>query len=248
MNATPHYDPPPTATPAPDIGTITHRLAPLGLRILGALHCPPSSGILGEIRTLVLIGNAGGTFWPVFTAWCAENGETAITTPRDKAPLDRWTRHVLSPLAEAFDAKIFFPFEGPPYHPFQSWAVAARCAGPSPIGTLVHPRFGPWHAYRGALGFSRELDILTPQDGPTPCTSCPERPCLTACPTEAFAGGTYDTTSCVAHLKTAAGRDCIENGCHARHACPHGQEYRYPPEQARFHMLAFLRAMGVSLP
>ena len=30
---------------------------------------------------------------------------------------------------------------------------------PSPIGILMHPQFGLWHAYRGALLFDVEIEL-----------------------------------------------------------------------------------------
>jgi ferredoxin len=56
---------------------------------------------------------------------------------------------------------------------------------PSPIGLLVHPRWGLWHAWRGALAFPAPIDLPPLLQAPNPCTLCP-RPCLTggrqACP------------------------------------------------------------------
>lgn len=220
--------------PPCDITTIDRALTPLGLRVLGAFHPMAEDGDtpLASARTIVLIGNAGAAFWPIFTAQRREETDA----------LDRWTRRVLSPLATTLNADVFFPFDGPPYLPFQRWAIAANCAAPSPIGALIHPIFGPWHAYRGALGFTRRLTISTPGAPLTTCRDCAAKPCLAACPVDAFAAGAYDATACARHLKTDDGHDCLNEGCRARRACPVGRTHRYLPEQATFHMRAFLRA------
>ncbi|TCS63627.1 hypothetical protein [Varunaivibrio sulfuroxidans] len=222
--------PPP---PPSDITAIDRALVPSGLRVMGAFHPTaanaPSS--LTTVRTIVLIGNGGAAFWPIFTARRREEDDA----------LDRWTRRVITPLAAAFNAEAFFPFDGPPYFPFQRWAVTANCAAPSPIGTLIHPRFGPWHAYRGALGFAQRLTISPPSAPLTTCRDCAAKPCLSACPVNAFAAEAYDDDACARHLKTDDGHDCLNEGCRARRACPVGKEHRYASAQAAFHMRAFLR-------
>ena len=37
------------------------------------------------------------------------------------------------------------PVRRPPYWPFQQWARRAEPVHPSPIGVLIHPRYGLWH-------------------------------------------------------------------------------------------------------
>ena len=63
-----------------------------------------------------------------------------------------------------------------------------------------------------------------------------------ACPVEAFAEGRYDVPKCVNHIAGPSGTECLTGGCLARRACPVGRDYAYAPDQARFHMEAFLRA------
>ena len=64
----------------------------------------------------VLVGNAGSEFWPVF-AGSPEFSDGAAD------PLDRWSRRVGLGVAAAVGARVVFPFEGPPYPPFQEWAA-----------------------------------------------------------------------------------------------------------------------------
>jgi Fe-S-cluster-containing hydrogenase component 2 len=72
-----------------------------------------------------------------------------------------------------------------------------------------------------------------------PCGLCIRKPCLSACPVDAFSGDGYDVSACRTHLATGAGQLCIDSGCKARLACPIGRDYVYGPEQMRFHMHAF---------
>jgi hypothetical protein len=195
-------------------------------------------GALADIRTIVLAGMAGREGWSAFA-----------TSPEARDgfdnPLDRWSRRLIETLARELGAKAFFPFGGPPYWPFQQWARRAEPVHPSPIGILIHPRYGLWHSYRGALGLRDALDIPEPAAVPSPCESCSGRWCLSACPVGAFSAAGYDVAACAGHVKSMAGADCMASGCRARRACPVGSEHAYGAEQANFFMRAFLRGQAI---
>ena len=184
-------------------------------------------------RTLVLAGNAGPHMWRSFAAAHAANGST----------LDAWSQNALTELALRLDAGALFPFVLP-YSPFQRWAMRAEACRASPLGLLIHPDYGLWHGYRGALLFGEELELTPPDRRASPCTDCAARPCLAACPVGAFSTAGYDVSACALHLAATPEPVCMQTGCLARHACPAGRDYRYAPEQARFHMLAFLKEHG----
>ena len=211
-----------------------------GLRSRGAFHVVADDAVPpfpdgAPAATLLLAGNAGPGMWPVFAASVEAN---------DGAPnaLDRWSRRVISRLAHTLNGAAHFPFGGPPWLPFIRWAQRAGPVHPSPIGPLVHPDFGLWHAYRGAIAFRERLDLPPRDDRASPCESCAERPCLSSCPVGAFSTSGYDVDGCVAHIESPAGVPCLGEGCLARHACPVGRETAYDASQAAFHMRAFLDA------
>lgn len=194
-------------------------------------------GELADVRTIVLAGMAGREGWDAFAA-------SPEASDGGKDPLDRWSRRVIEVLAGELGAIALFPFGGPPFWPFQQWARRAEPVHPSPIGILIHPRYGLWHSYRGVLGFRQALDVPDPEAIPSPCESCPGRWCMKACPVGAFSADDYDVAACVGCLKSAAGADCMGLGCRARRACPVGAEHAYGAEQANFFMQAFLRGQG----
>jgi hypothetical protein len=218
------------------IETVFSAIGQAGLVPRGAFRLEDGerSGALAGIRTIVLAGLAGREGWSAFAA-SPEASDGA------DHPLDRWSRRVIEAVARELGAKTFFPFGGPPFWPFQQWARRAEPVYPSPIGILIHPRYGLWHSYRGALGFREALEVPEPPAVPSPCESCSGRWCLKTCPVGAFSGLGYDVAACVGHLKSAAGADCMGFGCRARRACPVGAEHAYGPEQADFLMRAFLR-------
>jgi hypothetical protein len=204
-----------------------------GLLALGGFRPAADDGAPAGTATLVLVGNAGPAMWRAFAA-----ERKAVADP-----LDAWIGDRLAAVARTVGATPLFPFGGPPWLPFQRWAQRAGAARPSPLGVLIHPDYGLWHAYRGAFAFAERLDLPPRDERPPPCASCDDRPCLTACPVGAFGTSRgYDVEGCAGHLATPAGADCNDLGCRARRACPVGRDYVYEPEQAAFHMAAFRRA------
>ena len=195
-------------------------------------------GELADMRTIVLAGMVGREGWNAFAASPEASDGLAD-------PLDRWSRRLIESLAGELGAKALFPFGGPPFLPFQRWAQRAEPVHSSPIGVLIHPYYGLWHSYRGALGLSEELAVAEPAPGLSPCETCSGRWCLKTCPVGAFSEAGYDVAACAGHLRSAAGGDCMAEGCRARRACPVGAEHAYGAEQASFLMRAFLRGQDL---
>jgi hypothetical protein len=194
-------------------------------------------GELADMRTIVLAGMVGREGWNAFAASPEASDGFAD-------PLDRWSRRLIESLARELGGRALFPFGGPPFLPFRRWAQRAESVHSSPIGLLIHPYYGLWHAYRGAIGLPEELAVPEPAPVPSPCESCTGRWCLKSCPVGAFSSTGYDVAACAGHLRSAAGGDCMDFGCRARRACPVGADHAYGPEQASFLMRAFLRGQG----
>lgn len=224
---------------APSFSSIAGALVPYGLIARGGFYPQPEDGVPGDPATLVLVGNAGPLMWHAFESARSEDRYAASTDP-----LDDWIKDVLSDVAARLGAVPLFPFGGPPYLPFQRWAQRAEAVAPSPLGVLIHPDYGLWHAYRGALAFAERIDVPVPDSRPSPCVACSDKPCLTTCPVAAFGPSGYDVPVCVDHISAAAGADCLDLGCRARRACPVGQGFTYEQANAALHMAAFRRAQG----
>ena len=230
----------PVADQALDLDALAAALAELGLILRGGFHPEPEDTLPlcadgRPAATLLLIGNAGPAVWPVFAA----APEAADGAPD---PINRWTERVVGGLAERCGAVALYPFGGAPYWPFVAWAKRCEPVAESPLGMLIHPDYGLWHAYRAALLWPERLVLPETADRAIPCDSCAERPCLTACPVDAFGAAGYDVGACAEHLGGSKGGDCMTMACRARRACPAGAGYFYEPAQAAFHMTAFLEA------
>ena len=234
----------------PDFSFISSALEGVGLRARGA-YLPDTTDSVPKLAgdraaaVVVLCGNIGDSMWKHFSA-------SPEFRDKEPNPLDRWSRRLLNALAENFGGEgvcqAVFPFDGPPYLPFQQWAQKAEPVSSSPLGPLIHSEYGQWHAYRGALVFAEPFDLPARQNTANPCLSCTDQPCLTTCPVDAFSKNGYDVPSCVRHLALSADMNCNQAGCLARRACPVGQTFLYPPEQTAFHTKAFLQSASVMSP
>ncbi|MEL0107619.1 MAG: ferredoxin [Rhodospirillaceae bacterium] len=189
-----------------------------GLLVRGGFHPGPDDAVPGDPATVILIGNAGPDLWQAF-----EN--------RTEDTLDTWTEKTVAAIATQFNARALFPFDGPPHWPFQRWAQRCEPVFPAPIGSLIHPEYGLWHAYRAALLFDTPIDLPARNDAPNPCETCADKPCLTTCPVGAFKPDAYDVPVCLDHIAASQGEDCLGHGCAARRACPIGRDYIYAPAQ-----------------
>jgi hypothetical protein len=216
----------------PVIEEIRAALAPHGIFVRGIVTFAGDGPALedgGPAASVILLGNVGGSIWPAFSDWRRRHPDLAD-------PLDAWSAACIRPVAEKVDGTAFFPSEKP-WQPFQQWAMRAEGLKPSPLGILIHPDYGLWHGYRGAIG------IPHPAGGPGssgqrphPCDHCIDKPCLPHCPAGAVRSDRFEVAACRSHLAQAGRDTCMVEGCLARNACPVGTEYRYPGGQLRFHM------------
>jgi hypothetical protein len=192
-------------------------------------------GFAMDKPALVLVGNIGSSYWPIFS-----QSTEYLDAAAD--PLDRWSRRVADEIAAELPVQPVYPFAGPPYYPFQQWAQRAETLEQSPIGVMMHPEYGLWHSYRFAL-LGAEFD--SPEkllQSESPCLACATRPCLHNCPVDAFDGNGYDVDRCASYLLQNPQAECHSRGCLARYACPVATELSYLPAQGKFHLAAFLNA------
>lgn len=211
---------------------VASALAEVGLVARGGFHPVPDDAAPPTCRSVILVGNVGPDFWPRFEAERRDEPD----------PLDAWTKRQVDRVAASAGGWPVYPSDGPPYFPFQRWAMKSEPVHPSPIGMLIHPDYGLWHAYRAAICLHDAVPLPVPDNRPSPCETCADKPCLTTCPVGAFSSSGYDVPACATYLRTDAGQNCIDHGCRARRACPVAGPHLYAPDQAAFHMRAFLAA------
>jgi hypothetical protein len=224
---------------AVDPSTVAAALSVHGLILRGGFSFAPDEDVppgLGGVpaKSVLLVGQAGDAPWPHFMGW-------RQSQPHDVAnPLDTWSRQVIGEIAARFGARAVSPSDRP-YLPFQQWAMRAEGLKPSPLGILMHPEYGLWHAYRGALLFDVEISIQTPREVIHLCDACDGKPCLKSCLVDAYSASGFAYESCREHVRGPSGGPCRDGGCLDRNACPYGTAYRYAPNAQAFHMAAFVR-------
>ncbi len=97
--------------------------------------------------SLILFGNAGSSIWSTFC-------HSPEYRDGDPDPLDRWSMRIGEAMAEQFNGLALYPFDGPPFLPFLTWANKGEPTATSPLLIKIHPRYGLWHAYRFALALA----------------------------------------------------------------------------------------------
>lgn len=197
-----------------------------GLFVSGSCVVADDDGV--DAKGVALLSPDEPAFWDIFRS----SPEGSDGAPD---PMDRWSRRVIGELADSLGLTAVFPFGGPPWMPFPRWARRSGRCHESPVGLMVHDTAGLFISFRGAL-----LLPFVPESDPrpSPCDSCVDKPCLSACPVDALTGAGYDVPACHAYLDTLEpGTGCL-NGCLVRRACPVGQDRR-PLAQSAHHMRYF---------
>jgi len=200
------------------------------LRILGGFHPNADDGAPQDCQTLLMLGPDEPGFWPAFTQspeW--QDGKAD--------PMDRWSTRVIGTWAKALQAIPLFPFGGPPFEPFYSWALRTGRIHSSPVQLLVHDQAGLFVSFRGALALPTRIDL--PVSPPRPCDACTTRPCTAACAAGALTPAGYDVPTCKSFLNTPAGQENMQMGCNVRRACPVSQSFARLPTQSAYHMQQF---------
>ena len=199
------------------------------LDILGGFACEDDPALPAGTRTLVMLGPREPGFWADVQASPEWGGPD---------PVDRWSRRVVGQLACGLGAKALFPFGGPPWQPFYTWALRTGAVWESPVRLLVHGQQGLFVSFRGALALKEAVALPVPPV--RPCDSC-AAPCLTACPVGALTGAGYNLPACHGFLDGAGAQTCMTGGCIVRGTCPVSQAYARMPEQSAYHMRQFHR-------
>lgn len=230
------------------MSNLATKLASHGLCVRGVTRTLDGEHRSATGTWVVLVGHVGGALWPHLST----SPEYHDGQPH---PLDRWSQRVLTALAQelsdqelsdqAFGVEVCLPFDKP-YPPFQRWAMRALGLKPSPLGILMDPAYGLWHAWRGALLFkTRPPNLPQHTPAPHPCDTCATKPCLHTCPVQAIVPQGLQPEPCLRHLDDAQ-TPCRRHGCQARLSCPVGRPYA--SVQHRFHLEAFYTGQRHSEP
>lgn len=114
-----------------------------------------------------MVGVVGSEIWPAFKA-------SPFFRDGQANPLDRWSQAIGRELAATWGGLALFPFDGPPYYPFQQWATRAEPLQSSRLMLRLHPEHGLWHAYRFALAMAAVVPGDLPPTQPSLAATQPD--------------------------------------------------------------------------
>ena len=212
-------------------GALVQQAQARHLSVLGGFHPGPADSDLPKgCQTVLMLGPDEPRFWPAFQ-------QSAEWRDGMADPMDRWSTRVIGAWADDLGATAVYPFGGPPFKPFYSWALRTGRIHSSPVQLLVHDQAGLFVSFRGALALSEHIDLPPPP--PNPCTACTDRPCLSSCLGDALTGQGYDVPRCKAFLDTPRGTENMQLGCNVRRSCPISQDFGRMPDQSAYHMRQF---------
>ncbi|MAW52311.1 MAG: hypothetical protein CME01_05745 [Geminicoccus sp.] len=183
-------------------------------------------------QTDMAIGSAGRPFWDAVSQsreWIEQHDN----------PIDQYTARLINQLLRADQGEsAIYPFDSDAPNFVQLWPATFPKIAASQLGPMIHPDFGLWMAARAHIILPQACLTFDDTKSFSPCESCRDKPCLSACPVNAFsASKPYNHLACAAYLKTDPA--CFSGGCDARAACPHGQSWQLPEDQARYHQTRF---------
>lgn len=171
---------------------------------------------------LYLLANGGADLW---------NHLPHPLSPEDH-PIDLFSIEQIKKIDPA--ARILFPHT--------KWNIPLQRIGrflnlsrPSLLGLDINDEFGLWFAFRGAFLSTLKIETKTRASFNSPCLSCQERPCLSACPAQAVAEDSHFKLNLCADYRLSANSNCSDR-CLARLACPYQKDKQYKMEQLNYHM------------
>jgi hypothetical protein len=181
---------------------------------------------LTDYQRLVLLGHAGKSFWQALSEFGFSSDD----------PVDYYSLRMSKRLVhDYFGNAGYLPlYPGDYLIPLQQLGALAGWHHPSPLGIGINTRYGLWFAYRTAFLIDCALPLTVPVAGPSPCASCVDKPCISACPAAAVKHPqAFDVISCI-DFRLAPDSSCRAQ-CLARLACPVAPEHRYSAEQIHYH-------------
>jgi hypothetical protein len=175
--------------------------------------------------TICLIGHGGNTLWKNLSHPLNEH-----THPIDNFSIEQMKLFAKEILQS--EIQILFPHEKHVI-PLQRLARFMNLSRASHLGLDISREYGVWFAFRGAFIVKNHKLEVAHESFISPCETCSDRPCLTACPVQAPAP-VFRLETCATY-RLSKNSSCSDR-CHARLACPYKSEHRYDIEQINYHM------------
>jgi epoxyqueuosine reductase len=208
-----------------------------GLNLFAVLNCTSlpdsvteplrqSKVPLGDFSRLILTAHGGRRFWDALQRFGMKTAD----------PVDHYsitlTRQFVTDYLE--DTAVLILYPGQPFTvPLQQLGELAGWSHPSPIGQGINPEFGLWFAYLTAFLTKVQLPVTNYLNTQSPCQTCIDKPCISACPAAAVQVDAFDMMRC-ADYRIRSQSPCADR-CLARMACPVAPQHQYTLTQIQYH-------------
>lgn len=175
-------------------------------------------------RQLILFAHAGRRMWQQVKPTLSSTNEA----------IDSYSRHVVSRFCNHHLEGKAFRLIYPSNHPvgLQSLGKLAGWHHDSPFRIGINQQWGSWFAYRAAVLADSNFEPTSKQQGPSPCTDCASKPCITACPAKALEND-FSLQACLDYRKRPDSQ--CKDRCLARMTCPVAKQHQYTLEQINYH-------------
>lgn len=187
-------------------------------------------------RQLILVGHQGRDFWTALQQRGMHGAH-----PVDQFVTERIAAWMEGPVRGHAWHQVF---PGPQAVGLQHLGRLAGWHHASPFWVGVHNTWGSWFAYRAVVLADTDWAVTPPLGSPSPCQSCSDKPCISACPANALEStqtGAWQLQTCL-DFRKQVGSPC-QDRCLARNACPVGVAHRYDDAQISYHYLHSLCAI-----
>ncbi len=189
---------------------------------------------LERFSRLVVVAHGGRRLWSALQTQGMESDD----------PIDLYSSRLIEEFQRSYlnHADVVPLYPSSRVFPIQQLARWAGMTYQSLMGVDIHGKYGMWLGYRSLFLTDAPLPIVRPDSSVPPCDACDEKPCISSCASNAVqADEPFNLQRC-ADYRLEADSPCAY-GCLSRNACPVGKEYRYVPEQMRYHFARSLRSL-----
>lgn len=132
------------------------------------------------------------------------------------------------------EAVILFPHNDLTI-PLQKLGRFFNLSRASLLGLDINNEFGVWFAFRGVFLTKKTIEKNIYPEFISPCESCVDKPCISACPAGAVSETQGLGIKACAQYRLSLNNNCADK-CISRMSCPYKAHHQYDLEQIRYHM------------